>query len=75
MQMDTCIHSAALAISMSFLRRVKALFGAKPHTKRDADKAAGMGAPDNGKKPAVEVPVYEYDTEAVGTGVRGLEVE
>ena len=55
--------------------RVKSLFGPKPHTKQDAVKAAGMGAPDNGKKPAVAAPVYEYDTEAVGTGVRGLEVE
>lgn len=50
------------------------MFGAKPHTKRDADKAAGMGAPDNGRKSAVEPKVFEYDTEAVGTGVRGLEV-
>ncbi|KAL3152205.1 hypothetical protein ABBQ32_001292 [Trebouxia sp. C0010 RCD-2024] len=56
-------------------RRVKSLFGAKPHTKKDAVKAAGMGAPDNGKKPAVETPVYKYDTEAVGTGVRGLNME
>ena len=55
--------------------RVKSLFGAKPHTKKDAVKAAGMGAPDNGKKPAAEVPVYEYDTEAVGTGVRGLDMQ
>ena len=55
--------------------RVKSLFGAKPHTKKDAVKAAGMGAPDNGKKPTVTPPVFEYDTEAVGTGVRGLEVE
>lgn len=58
-----------------FACRVKSLFGAKPHTKKDADKAAGMGAPDNGKKPAVDLPVYEYDTEAVDTGVRGLEVQ
>lgn len=50
------------------------MFGAKPHTKADAIKAAGMGAPDNGKKPVTEPPAYEYDTEAVGTGVRGLEM-
>ena len=53
------------------MHRVKSLFGAKPHT----IKAAGMGAPDNGKRPPIVAPVaYEYDTEAVGTGVRGLEM-
>ena len=56
------------------LSRVKSLFGAKPHTKADAIKASGMGAPDNGKRPAVKPAAYEYDTEAVGTGVRGLDM-
>lgn len=54
--------------------RVKSLFGAKPHTKADAIKASGMGAPDNGKKAVSEPVAYEYDTEAVGTGVRGLDL-
>ena len=57
-----------------FVFRVKSLFGAKPHTKADAIKASGMGAPDNGKKAVVDPVAYKYDTEAVGTGVRGLEM-
>ncbi|CAL5223365.1 g5869 [Coccomyxa viridis] len=31
-------------------RRLKELQGAKPHNKRDAEWAAGMGKPDNGAK-------------------------
>lgn len=69
------MHSPMFVQTGSDSCRVKSLFGVKPHTKQDAVKAAGMGAPDNGKKAAVEVPVYEYDTEAVGTGVRGLDME
>jgi bud site selection protein 20 len=32
-------------------KRVKELLGARPHNQGDADWAAGMGAPDNGKGP------------------------
>jgi bud site selection protein 20 len=31
-------------------RRVKALSGARPHNQADAERAAGMGADDNGQK-------------------------
>lgn len=65
----------SIQVVSAVLCRVKSLFGAKPHTNKDAVKAAGMGAPDNGKKPVVEVPICEYDTEAVSTGVRGLDME
>ena len=30
--------------------RLKELGGARPHNQRDAELAAGMGAPDNGQK-------------------------
>ena len=70
-----CILYRSGANLVCALCRVKALFGAKPHTKKDAVKAAGMGAPDNGKKAASDAPVFEYDTEAAGTGVRGLDMQ
>ena len=65
----------SIHVISAVLCRVKSLFGAKPHTKKDAVKAAGMGAPDNGKRPVAEMPICEYDTEAVSTGVRGLDME
>ncbi len=35
---------------MILRRRLKELGGARPHNQRDAELAAGMGAPDNGQK-------------------------
>ena len=43
-------------IHAKILCRLKELQGARPHNKRDAEWAAGMGKPDNGvKQPAVQM--------------------
>ena len=44
-----------LHTSMSSSHRVEELQGARPHSKGDAEWAAGMAEPDNGPKQAVQM--------------------
>ena len=47
---------ALFTTKIRMLFRRKELQGARPHTKQDAEWAAGMGKPDNGvKQPAVQM--------------------
>ena len=44
------VHKLLACVSQGTSCRLKELQGAKPHNKRDAEWAAGMGKPDNGAK-------------------------
>lgn len=45
--LDTLVHANIVCVLPC---RLKEVAGARPHTQINAEKAAGMGAPDNGEK-------------------------